>query len=143
MEKYLSFSIGNLRFIDSIRFLSTSLETLVQNLKDKGVDQLKITQYWTPIDALDMMTRKQIYPYKYISNFDRFNETKLPPKEQFYNDLSESSLSDDDYLHAQNVWKIFNLKSLGEYHDIYLTYDILLLADVFEYFRKLSLAFMD
>ena len=84
MEKYLSFSIGNLRFIDSIRFLSTSLETLVQNLKDKGVDQLKITQYWTPIDALDMMTRKQIYPYKYISNFDRFlMKLNYHPKNSF------------------------------------------------------------
>ena len=139
MEHYLSFSIGNLKFIDSYRFLSSSLEKLTANLKEKGLDNFKITQYWTPIDTLDLMTRKQVYPYSYLNNFDKFNEKKLPSKDKFFNELTGQNISDDDYKHAQLVWNTFNMQTLGDYHDMYLTYDVLLLADVMEYFRKLSL----
>ena len=139
MEKYLSFTIKNLKFIDSYKFLPSSLETLVLNLKDKGLDQFRITQYWTPIDTLELMTRKQIYPYNYLDRFEKFHETALPSKDKFFNDLTQKHISDDEYKHAQLVWERFNLKTLGDFHDIYLTYDVILLADVISYFRKLSL----
>ena len=141
MEKYLSFTIDDIKFIDSYKFLSSSLETLVHNLKMKGLDHFKITKYWTGENnnLLDLMTKKTVYPYTYINNYDKFKEKCLPAKEYFFNDLTEKSVTDEDYLHAQKVWDAFSLTSLGEFHDIYLAYDVLLLADVFELFRKLSL----
>ena len=65
----------------------------------------------------------------------RFEETRLPPKEAFYSNLNMEGISDKDYEHAQQVWNIIDEKTLGEYHDIYLKTDVLLLADVFENFR--------
>ena len=81
------------------------------------------------------MSQKGVYPYDFMDSFDKFNE-KLPPKEEFYSILNDEHISDKDYEHAQNVWDTFNLKNMGEYHDLYLKSDILLLADVFENFRK-------
>ncbi len=71
-----------------------------------------------------------------MDSFERFNETQLPLKENFYNKLNNSHISDKDYVHAQNVWEKYNIKNLGEYHDLYLKTDVLLLADVFEAFRS-------
>ena len=70
-----------------------------------------------------------------MDSWKRFNETELPDKESFYNELNKEHITDEDYVHAQKVWKEFNLKNVGEYHDLYVQSDTLLLADVFENFR--------
>ncbi|XP_068735747.1 uncharacterized protein [Montipora capricornis] len=89
---------------------------------------------------LDLMSKKGVYPYDFMDSFEKFNE-KLPPKEEFYSILNDEHISGDQYKHAQNVWNTFNLKNMGEYHDLYLKSDILLLADVFENFRKTCLQY--
>ncbi|CAG2191792.1 unnamed protein product [Mytilus edulis] len=76
------------------------------------------------------------YPYEYIDNAARFNETELPSIDKFYSNLSEKTISQTEYEHAQRVWNQMNIKNIGEYHDLYLKTDVLLLADVFETFRK-------
>ena len=86
------------------------------------------------------MARKGVYPYDYMDSFDKFNE-KLPTKEEFYSVLNNEHISDEDYKHTQNVWNTFSLKNMGEYHDLYLKSDVLLLADVFENFRKTCLEY--
>ena len=82
-----------------------------------------------------LLLRKGVYPYEYMDSWERFNETLLPPKEAFYSELNLEDISDKDYLHAQKVWNKFGIGNLGEYHDLYVQTDTLLLADVYEKFR--------
>ena len=138
MEKYMAFMLGNhLVFLDSFQFMSSSLDNLVKNLPDEAS---KYTQQEFE-EEFELMKRKGVYPYDYMDSFDKFEETELPTQEQFYSLLNDESISDVDYQHAQNVWKTFNMKSMGDYHDLYLKADILLLADVFENFRKTCLEY--
>ena len=67
-----------------------------------------------------------------MDNWEKFNETTLPEKEQFYSNLNIEEITDVYYMHEERVWKDFEIKNLGEYHDIYLMSDILLLANVFK-----------
>ena len=71
-----------------------------------------------------------------MDEFDKFEDTELPPIKAFYSILNNKDISDDDYLQAQSVWDAFNITDMGEYHDLYLKSDVLLLADVFENFRN-------
>ena len=139
MEKYMAFMLGNhLTFIDSFQFMSSSLDKLVSNLP---AEALKYTSKRFQKEKLNLMTRKGIYPYDYMDSFEKFNKTELPTKEEFYSILNNEHISDEDYCHAENVWNTFKLKTMGEYHDLYLKSDILLLADVFENFRKTCLQY--
>ena len=83
-----------------------------------------------------LLLRKGVYPYEYMDNWERFNETSLPNKESFYSNLNMENIDDIDYRHGNNIFKIFGLKNLGVYHDLYVQSDTLLLADVFENFRN-------
>ncbi|XP_021342706.1 uncharacterized protein LOC110443060 [Mizuhopecten yessoensis] len=140
-EKYISFSLGDIRFIDSFQFMSQSLETLTENLAKEGVVKFNnFSREFTESEA-KLLLRKGVYPYEYVDNPNRFFEQKLPPKEKFYSSLSRSHVSDADYTHAQNVWEKLNISNLGQYHDLYLKTDVLLLADVFENFRNMCLEY--
>ena len=139
MEKYMAFMLGNhLTFIDSFQFMSSSLEKLVSNLPKESFEY---TSQKFKNNEFDLMVRKGVYPYDYMNSFEKFNETNLPTKEDFYSILYDENISDEDYEHAQNVWNTFSLKNIGQYHDLYLKSDILLLADVFENFRKTCLEY--
>ena len=134
MEKYMSFVLGNhLVFLDSFQFMSSSLDNLVKNLPDEA---LKYTYNRFKQEQFNLMKQKGIYPYDHMDSFEQFKQTELPTKEQFYSILNNEHITDEDYQHAQNVWNTFKLQSMGEYHDLYLKSDVLLLADVFENFRK-------
>ena len=125
-EKYISFSLGNLRFIDSVNFLLSSLDKLV-----KGSDEFPIIRKTIQDPRKQrLLLKKGIYPYEYIDSFERFGETKLPEKEKFYSSLSGSGITDEDYAHAQEVWNAFGCKTLGDYHDLYVATDVMLPADV-------------
>ncbi|XP_068752898.1 uncharacterized protein [Montipora capricornis] len=117
--------------------MSSSLDKLVSNLPKEA---LIYTSRKFKGKKLDLMSQKGVYPYDFMDSFDKFNE-KLPPKEEFYSILNDEDITDDQYKHAKNVWNTFNLKNMGEYHDLYLKSDILLLADVFENFRKTCLQY--
>jgi len=75
-----------------------------------------------------------IYPHEYMDSFERFDETKLSPKRAFYSALTEQGISDADCIHAQHIWDTFNLKTSGDYHNLYVVTDVVLLADFFENF---------
>ena len=83
-----------------------------------------------------MLLRKGVYPYEYMDGWDKFNETSIPNKESFYSNLTMENITETDYIHANNVFKTFKLNNLGVYHDLHVQSYTLLLADVFENFRK-------
>ena len=148
MEKLISFSWGQFRFVDSYAFLSSSLDRLVANTPKKNLWITGGVYFCLGRGTLkqlmdkkfDLVTRKGVYPYEHMDDFSRFDETCLPPKEAFYSSLSDEGITDSDYEHAQQVWRIFNCTTLGDYHDLYLKTDVLLLADVFENFRRTALS---
>ena len=135
LEKYMSFMLGNnLTFIDSFQFMSRGLSNLASNLPDETY--LRYTSEEFQDDKLKLMKKKGVYPYDYMSSFNKFNDTQLPPKASFHSQLNDEDISDKDYTHAQKVWESFGINTMGECHDLCLKSDILLLADVFENFRK-------
>ena len=155
-EDYISFSVdvavdkyvdkeGNekeklieLRFIDSFKFMSSSLDSLTKNLVSSGKQLFGFEDYSE--FQYELLTRKgYMSTYEYMSSWDRFEETQLPPIEAFYSKLNMSSISSDDYQRAQRVWKEFRIHNLGDCLDLYLRTDVVLLANVYEAFRETCL----
>ncbi|CAB3995060.1 Gastrula zinc finger [Paramuricea clavata] len=137
MEKYISFSLGkSLVFIDSIQFMASSLEALVSNLSPE--DFRIVGKRWTGED-FKLVTQKGIFPYEYLDDISKLNVEGLPSRDKFYSSLYESEVKEEDYQRALKVWDHFKMKTMRDYHDLYLETDVLLLADVFENFRRTCL----
>ena len=123
-------------FKDSLKFMSSSLGALVNNLpKDAFKNLLK---YFTPKQA-EILKQKGFYPYEYMDSIEKFKDTEPPPQEAFYSKLSGRGISEKNYKHVWNVWNTFKMKTFKEYHELYNITDVLLLADVFENFRDICL----
>ncbi|CAB4000209.1 Gastrula zinc finger [Paramuricea clavata] len=137
MEKYISFSLGkNLVFIDSIQFMASSLEALVSNLSPE--DFRIVGKRWKGED-FNLVTQKGVFPYEFLDNISKLDTEGLPSRDKFYSSLYESEVKEEDYKRAQKVWDHFKMKTMRDYHDLYLETDVLLLADVFENFRRTCL----
>jgi hypothetical protein len=144
MEKFISFTkhvSGNIikfRFIDSLRFLASSLDKLASSLisypilksefKELGEEQFKL------------LSRKGVFPYEYLDSWNKLEELNLPDISKFYSKLSECGITNEDYEHAQSVWHAFGCKNLKDYTELYMKTDVLLLADVFENFRNTGMS---
>ena len=142
-EKYISFNVDvvvdryedelgkikerkiQLRFIDSVRFMASSLDLLTNNLVEDGRKLIGFEDYSE--EQYELLIRKGAYPYEY--------------KEAFYSELNMSVINNKDYEHGQKVWRVFGMKTLGEYHDLYLKTDVLLLSNLFEAFRDTCLEY--
>ncbi|KAJ8973246.1 hypothetical protein NQ317_005459 [Molorchus minor] len=141
-EKYISFTVYDndtnikFRFIDSIRFMGCSLDQLASTLVDENFKDLK--QEFSDLDdgKLKLLMRKGVFFYDYLDKIERLDETKLPNIEHFYNKLNDTNIDETDYAHAQLIWRTFNIQTLGEYSDLYMKTDIMLLTSVFETFRE-------
>ena len=139
MEKYMAFMLGNhLNFTESFQFMSSSLDKLVSNLPK---EDLTYTSEEFTGKKLSLMSQKGVYPYDYMDCFEKFDQTELPTKDQFYSALNHQHVTNGEYNHARKVWETFNIKTMGEYHDLFLKSDVLFLADVFESFRKTCLQY--
>ena len=152
-EKYISFSKEvivdsfekngkqfdvkrELRFLDSFRFMPSSLDSLVSNLYNDQCVNLK--KYYSG-EQFDLLLRKGVYPYDHVDSIEKLFETVLPPIDKFYSKLNEEHISEDDYKHAQAVWETFDCKTFKDYHMLYNKSDVLQLADVFENFRDVCM----
>ena len=117
--------------------MSSSLDSLMTNLVRRGKKLFGFEEYAPK--QYELLVKKGIYPYEYMSEWNKFKETKLSSKKAFYSKLNRSGVSSENYEHACKVWKEFGIKNLGEYHDLYLKMDVILLANVFEAFREVCL----
>ena len=123
-----------IRFLDSIKFTLKSLDELVKGL---GPDQFKSLE--KELGNNELLKKKGVFPYEFMSDFKKLNVNKLPSKSKFYSRLNDSNITDKEYEHAQNVWKEFNCKTMRDYHDLYLKTDVLLLSDVMENYRNVCI----
>ena len=143
LEKCMAFTINrNLVFIDSIQFMNSSLDSLVTNLSDH--DFVCLSAEFSG-KFFKLFKQKGVYPYEYMDSFEKCFEDKLPDKcDYFFSSLKDRCISEKDYFKplfkrlfkAINVCNVFKMNTVGDYHDLYLKTDVLLLADVFEKFIK-------
>ena len=134
LEKYMAFTVNkNLVFIDSMQFLNSSLDSLVKNLID---EDFKYLSEEFSGKFLELVKEKGVYPYEHMNSFKKFSEDKLPDRCEFFSSLKDECISEKDYERAKNVWNAFKVNTMGDYNDLYLKTDVLLLADVFEKFIK-------
>ena len=134
LEKYMAITVNrNLVFKNSMQFMKDTLDDLVKNLVEGDFSDEK----------LKLVKEKGVYPYEYMNSFKKFDECELPSKDNFYSSLKGKGISDEEYERAVNVWKCFDIKNLGEYHDLYLKTDVLLLCDVFEKFINICFEYYE
>ena len=114
--------------------MASSLDALAKNLSPEKLKQTKkvFGEKW------EIVSKKGFYPYDWMDSLEKFHET-LPDKNEFFSILSGEGISDENYLHAKNVWETFVCRTMGDFHDVYLETDVFLLADVFEEFRNVCL----
>jgi hypothetical protein len=125
-----------LRFLDSFRFMPSSLDKLSKNLKK---EQFKELPKFFSEEHLDLLTRKLAYPYEHVDSLETSQETQLPSIKKFNSSLSNENVSEEEYKNAQEIWNSFEIKNMREFTSFYSQIDVLLLADIIENFREISL----
>ena len=149
-EKFMCFSIGgkdqSVKFLDSKQFMNSSLEKLVDNLKDNDPELNNFPNmrkvFGNRVFGKDvkLMTQKGVYPYEWVDSMEKLNSFKgLPPQEAFFSSLRQEAITHEEYQHALKVYDDMKCQSFLDYHNLYLESDIVLLADVYESFRKKSM----
>ena len=133
-EKYIAVTWNNVRFLDSIQFMPSSIEKLANNLTDN--DKIYTKKYFKDLseEQLKLLLQKGEFPYDWFNCIEILKNTELPLIEDFYNKLNKKDMSIDSYNHALNVWNKLGCKTFEDYHDYYLKCDVLLLTDIFENF---------
>ena len=129
-NKFISLQIGPFIFKDSYLFLDKSLDYLTKTIDDN--DRISLKQEFG--ENHQLLTKKEIYPYDYFDNIKKYNEQKLPNKEEFFNKINNENISDKDYTHAQTVFEKFNCKNLLDYSILYLKTYLCHISDVFQKF---------
>ena len=133
-NKFISLQIGSFIFKDSYLFLNKSLDYLTKTIDDN--DRISLKQEFGK--NYQLLTKKGIYPYDYFDNTKKYNEQKLPNKEEFFNKINNKNISDEDYEHAKSVFEKFECKNLLDYSILYLKTDICHLSDIFQKFSKFA-----
>ena len=137
LQKYMTFTINtNLVFIDSMQFMNSSLDSLVKNLSDNDFRYL-FDEFNG--ELLRLVKEKGVYPYEYMDSFKQFSENKLPDRCMFFSSLKDECMSGKDYFKPVDIWNVFRMNTMGDYHDLYLKAGFLILADVFKKFIKTCL----
>jgi hypothetical protein len=140
-EKFMCLSVGCLKLVDSFQFMATSLENLTQNLIDnESEDKYRffVNMRREFPEHMELLCKKGHYPYAWVDSPEKMKFRGLPPREAFDNDLTGEKLTDDQWNHVQEIYRVFKIEYFEEYHNIYLKCDCVLLADIFQRFREVS-----
>ena len=147
MSSSLSKLVDNLSNLDYIKSKNEKLILECYNCKQRYrkkfnkelIKRLASTREFcnNDLNKFELLLRQGVYPYGYADTWERFSKISLPSKKDFYSNLNMEDISDINYRHANNVFKVFKLENLGDYHDLYVQSDTLLLADVFNNFRDM------
>ena len=138
-EKYTRIKTPKFFVHDSYSHLSDKLNNLANNLKDKGVEHFNLVRKEFPDHVkFNASIQKLVYPYSYMDSFDKFTEP-IPGPDAFYNDLTDESIEPAEYERLLTTCEIFDISNLGQLHDLYLKIDVLILACVFEFYRKMGI----
>lgn len=131
-QRFKAFQIGRITFLDSFSFIPDSLAKCVDMLKESKNDFKMVRSELAKNDhQLELLTRKGVYPYSFATSLNILQQTtELPSIENFHNDLDAEPCKEDDYRHAQKVWKEFKIKNMLEYTKLYCFLDVLLLGEV-------------
>ena len=116
--------------------MNSGLDSLVKNLSNNDFRYL-FEEFSN--ELLELVKEKGVYPYEYMNSFKKFSEDKVPDESKFFSSLKHKCISEKDYERANNVWNAFKMKTMSDYHDLYLKTDVLLLTDAFEKFIKTCL----
>ena len=127
----------NVVFLDSYQFMSSSLAQLVNNLESLPFTDVLQRDY--PNLTNEIMKRKGVFPYTYFNSLSKLQESSLPPRSAFKNDLNGEECAEEDYRFAQKAWQESDCQTFGDYLMVYLKLDVILLACVFERFRQKTL----
>ena len=146
IERYVNIIVNNsIVFLDSLQFCKASLDSLAGNLEDNDFKHI-LSEF--PKDKLEILKRKDAYPYEWVDSYRKFIYPKLPPKESFYSSIDDEKRGKGDghiynnqYSYLKNIWQEFGFKTFRDFHNHYLKKDVLLLADVFEKFVSTSLKY--
>ncbi|KAJ8912343.1 hypothetical protein NQ315_014710 [Exocentrus adspersus] len=133
--KYCEETNVKFRFVDSYSFMGFSLDALSSILIEEDFVNLRNEFHDLEDTKCKLLLRKGVFCYDYVDNMNKLQEIQLPRQEDFYSILTDEGISLEDYEHAQNVWRTFCCRNLGEYADLYLKTDVMLLTDIFEQFR--------
>ena len=132
LEKHMAFTINEkLFFIGSMQFMNSSLDSLVKML---STNDFEYSSEDFSNEFLKLVKQKGEYPYEYMNNFKKFSEDKLPDRCKFFSSLKDVCVTEKQYLKANNIWDVFKMNIMGDYHDLYLKTNALLLSDLFEIF---------
>ena len=138
-EKYTRISTPRFIVQDSMSHLIGSLDNLSASLRQRGDDGFALVRAEFPDDRLfECCMRKLVYPYDYVDSFQKFDE-QIPGIDAFYNTLNDEELALGEYKRLIGTCRLFNITTLGQLHDLYLKIDVLILACVFEDYRRLGL----
>ena len=134
-EEYIAVKNGCIRFIDSCRFLSESLDKLVKNLDE---DDFKILKKEFP-DKWQYLNKKLAYPHEYFNSIEDYRKpVDNLKKEDFFSKLKNNYFDDDEIERRKQVIKLFDIKNGEELTKLYCKSDVILIAEVFEKFVKVS-----
>ena len=106
MEKYTTFFVDELLYLDSNQFLSAPLAMLAENLPKSQYST--VNWYFKNKESVEPMTRKGFFPYEYLDDYSKFDNTSIPRKTDFYSQLNKESISDENCKHVLNVWNTFD-----------------------------------
>ena len=149
MKEFIELNVNMDMVIKNVKLvkLNISIATVYTNFKDNLIEQKFLCCNKNYQHKFDENLKERFFnTYKCLSlcnaykdDWEKFNKTSLPKKTEFYNHLNMEDITDGDYAHAKRVCKDFEIKNLGEYHDLYIQHDASLLADVFDSFRNMCL----